>query len=92
MVCPDYIKYNPANFTFYSDFKNTNLRVVNATHIYRVNTEFEDNRNMTYSEDMTFMFNVTAVKSKVGINITLPFDEWYALNRKKIKYYSPPTL
>jgi hypothetical protein len=38
------------------------------------------------------MLNVTAVSSKVGINITLPFDQWYELNRNKVPYYSPPTL
>jgi hypothetical protein len=26
----------------------------------------------------------------VGINITMPFEIWYALNKNRIKYYSPP--
>lgn len=73
-VCPDYIKYNSSNYTFFTDFENTNQRVVNATHIYRVNTSYEDELDFLHEEEMTFMFNVTAVKSKVGINITMPFD------------------
>jgi hypothetical protein len=34
---------------------------------------------------------VIAAPSNVDINITMPFDTWYALNKNRIKYYSPPT-
>jgi hypothetical protein len=35
---------------------------------------------------------VKSVTYDVGINITMPFDIWYALNKKSIKYYAPPSF
>ena len=40
----------------------------------------------------TMTLELTSVTYDVGINLTMPFDIWYALNKNRIKYYSPPSF
>ena len=87
--CPSFVHFNPKNFTFWTNAEETNGFKVNGTYIYKIDLTTLATGQSTRS---TLTLTMTlASTTKVGINITMPFDLWYQLNKATIPWYSPPT-
>jgi len=63
---------------------------VNGTYIYRVDlTNLET--QVTTRSTLTLKMLLAPTKKTEGININMPIDAWYQLNKDKIPFYAPPT-
>jgi hypothetical protein len=84
------VHFNPTNFTFWTNAEETNGYKVNGTYIYKVDLTTLATGSTTRSTITLKM--AIASSSKVGININMPFDIWYSLNKASLPFYAPPTV
>ena len=61
---------------------------MNGTFIYYV--ELTNSATSTKTRNTYTIVMSQAFVNSVGINITLPFDIWYQLNKNSIPWYMPP--
>lgn len=82
--------FNPANFTLYTLAAETYGNKVNGTYIY--GTELTENSSgKTSRSSITIKMTLANLNPNTSlINIDMPFDIWYELNKKIIPFYSPP--
>ena len=87
------IRYNLANFTFWTNKEDTNQPGKNGTYIFYVELDQIDKENWKDESSIeTYVFELgpSTKKSVKGLNITAPFDEWIKANKGTLGWYSPP--
>jgi hypothetical protein len=72
------IRYNEANFTFWSNSAETNKLGVDGTYIFLVEMDQIDKVNLkedkSFIETYTFVFDESTIEPPKGISIDVPFD------------------
>ena len=85
-ICPNFLHYSPSNFTIWSNAIESNQDKANGTYIYLI--EITSSSGSVERKTLTLVMQRKAIQD-VGINIDLPFDLWYPLNKNKISWYIP---
>ena len=78
--------YSPSNFTIWSNAIETNKDKANGTFIYLI--EITSSSGSVDRKTLTLVMQRKTIQD-VGINIDLPFELWYPLNKNKISWYIP---